>query len=492
MLLFFPFNFDIHLMALAVIALVVACAHREKSWASAVWLPVPLTAAQKCGWVVHVMEACNQDKHAGSFGAIIALLAGLPWFLILFTSFFGRPRTWALAPILAGFGLFPSISVVNYLLTTDSCSVEAFAPDGKPVSGVLFSYNAVRYQEKRPSRAYVTDNVGCFHFRSDPREEVTLNFTGNSSFEDHRIRIQGPCIDFNSYFPPTAFSRIEADWNPHQSAKYRVRRSAPIPVFLHRTDQPESPIFLNFLRDTIAPAKKGSSVDPESIRDLFNNPESFHLIPEIASIISDESTKCGEPALQGAAISGLVSMARWLAEIRHVEHELQHRTSRELEDSYAYYRSWADVSRATPLPEAKELIKNRSFQLADELIAASRPAWADGGIAVVEELGGLGSRALSQFQDFLPTATPRTRVRILHAIGRIAESIEDVQWAVSSNDPELVFAGYQAFTVHAYLTPQEHALAVERLDRIAQISHELHTEARSILNNLRVRPTSAR
>ncbi len=96
----------------------------------------------------------------------------------------------------------------------------------------------------------------------------------------------------------------------------------------------------------------------------------------------------------------------------------------------------------------------------------------DGASSIIGEMGHAGRPAIQDFAQAYPTATKRCQDEMLRNLGHLKPSLSDLQWLVASDDPHLIFAGYDA--VKDTIKPEERALAKERIDEALTKTTDQH------------------
>jgi hypothetical protein len=107
---------------------------------------------------------------------------------------------------------------------------------------------------------------------------------------------------------------------------------------------------------------------------------------------------------------------------------------------------------------------------------------------VVSNLRNLGTPAFSLFPKALENAHPRGRKMMLFAMERSNATAPEMEWALSSNDPDVVAAAYEG--VRKHLTPSEKETAIARL-RLLNLS-QASPRTQMLISNLLANLTDVR
>jgi len=483
--------FQLHfpLMGFAVIALIAAFILRRDAWAAAVWVPLMVAAAWGSGRLLSIVGA-NNGPEMEALGAVFALMFGWPWLVIFFASCFAFPRNWRVSPTVIGGLLSVGMVTASYYLSTVPLTVQVIGQDGRPAAAG-FIKSAERDRVKEAQKYYATDANGRFSLRYDPE--------GLTDFEDDaegiRFNVQGARkLDQRA---PERSVHVQIWWKGifQSSIAYVVPEREPIPVFLNQANVLVSPPLQDFIRGKLERAKAGAPIDFQSFSGLCGNAESFALIPEIAALIS------ARVDARRTMIQALDGMAEQLASLYDFERRLGKTTlisqlDGPKRDLHSAICAWAGVEPGPNVMSTAPAVDAKIRAVADQLIAASRPYWGDedSSVGVVTELGELGRPAFAQFPAELAHAQPRGRQTMLYALEERGKEPEAVEWALASNDPDLVAAAYNG--LQERLDPEQSRLAVERLEKLnrADISPRAKMQMGYLLPAFRERaglPTNA-
>lgn len=448
-------------MAPALVTLIAAFVVRRRIWAAAVWLPLMAMATWGSLRVLAVVAA-NNGPDMAALGALFALMFGWPWFVIFLGALFSFPRRWQVVPGIVGGALTAGVAAMFYFMSTAPLTMQVIGTDGKPAAaGFVKSSERDRVKEARTS--YATDAAGRFAFRYDPQ--------GLTNFEDGIDGIRFSVQDARKINgrTPEGFVRVQAWWPGifRSSASYLVPAKEPIPVFLKPANVLVSRPLQDFIRGRLQAAKAGNSSDYESLGGLCANAESFELVPEIAAVIPAQSEA------RPAAIRALESVAEKLSDLHEFERQIDNRgliASLDVgqRDLHVAICDWTGVKPTATGAETAPQIYARFQECANQLIAASRPYWGDedSSVNVVKNLRELGSHALADFPPALAHAQPRGRRMMLFALESRFKDPKDVEWALSSDDPDVVAAAYDG--LQDRLPPEECKLAAARLERVSR------------------------
>jgi hypothetical protein len=402
----------------------------------------------------------NNGPEMEALGALFALMFGWPWLVIFLAACFAFPREWRVGPTVIGVLLSAGMVTASYYLSTEPLTVQVIGQDGRP-SAAGFIKSAERDRVKESRKYYATDADGRFSLRYDPE--------GLTDFEDDaagiKFSLQGARkLDQRA---PDRSVRVQVWWLGifHSSIAYVVPAREPIPVFLKQANVLVSPPLQDFIRRKLERVKAGDSVDSHSLGELCGNVEGFALIPEIAAIISARADA------RRSMVQALNGMAERLAELYDFERRLGSTTmvnqmDGPKRDLHSAICAWAGVKPGPNVLSTAPAVDAKIRAVADQLIAASRPYWGDedSSVNVVTELRELGRPAFAQFPAELAHAQPRGRQMMLYALEGRGKAPEDVEWALTSNDPDVVAAAYDG--LQEKLDPEQSRLAVERLEKL--------------------------
>lgn len=465
-----PFDFYLWLLFPVVALLGVAFFARRKSWVSALWIPALACVAWQSFAVLRVIGA-NSGSGMEGLGALFALMVGWPWFLLFILGLIAFPRRWTAAPAIAGCLVVVAGLLIIPVATTSPLVIQVLDPEGKPVPKFQCFGISEQVRVKSSQRSYITDANGRFSFRYDPRS--TMSFTADSMRGNYGASLTlSDSRKYDNRSVPGLIS-INAGWRP--SGPYQMAQGTaytgnldskePIPLFIKRLDELVSPALQSQIRDMLHSVRDGKDVSYNELSSACRNAESFDLIDDIAAIIP------AQPKCKSAAIQALVQTAEKLHDIH--EFTRQFHASQPVaklgaanSPLFTAICRWAGTEPSVTVGDTMGAINTKIGQYADQLIATSQPYWGDedSSINVVKALGPLGRPALPGFPAALKDAHPRGRRMILFTLERMHSSVAEVEWAVSSDDPELVAAAYDG--VREQIKPEEKALAVERLLRI--------------------------
>lgn len=452
------FQLHFELMGFAVVALVAAFSLRRSAWAAAVWLPL-LVAASWGSWRVLAVAGAYNGPGMEALGSMFALLFGWPWFVILLAALFAYPRKWRIVPTIVGGVAAVGMVTASYYSSTDSLTVQVIGMEGEPAAA-SFVKSAERDRIKEANQRVATDASGRITFRYDPQAMTRFEEIDGLQFSVQDARKIDPRT-------PEGLVRVQAWWpgvlRPHTT--YLVPATEAVPVFLKSGKVLVSPALQDFIRERLRAVKEGSLTDFDSLSGLCANPESFALISEIEAIIP------AQPGARSAAIRALESVAEELRDIYEFERRIDNaglitRLNEKERNFHSAICAWAEVGSAATGTETAPQVYARLRSCADELLAASRPYWGeeDSSVNVVENLGELGSRALADFPSELANAKPRGRRMMLLALETRHKRPEDVEWAMSSDDPDLVAAAYDG--LQDGLDREQSRRAAERMERL--------------------------
>ena len=181
------------------------------------------------------------------------------------------------------------------------------------------------------------------------------------------------------------------------------------------------------------------------LRNACRNAESLDLLDEIAEVSS------AHPELRKEAAGGLAYAAEVLFHINAVFKNLQrvdhHGSSSKVapNPNLEMLCKWAAVEPLVPFAQRNLAIEKKIRTYADRLIEHSRPDWTNDSdaVLVLHELGNdLAHSAVAQLPAAFHDGNGRARQEILFVLSYLHPTLEEVEFLVSSNDPELVVAGY--------------------------------------------------
>ncbi|GAT35483.1 hypothetical protein TSACC_3549 [Terrimicrobium sacchariphilum] len=468
-----PYQFHFPLMILVAAALIATFVLRKRAWAASIWTPTmafTLLMSYRVGAVI----AANNGPDMAALGALFALMIGWPWFALLLAGLFALPRHPRPAAILTGVVLATAAITVEHYSCTVERTVQVLAADGSPARGIGLFATAEHDRVKKGRKFLLTDSNGCIRFRYDP--------LGSIRFEESDSN--GLCFSISKAPKASSFHdaaqtvQVTSWWKGilSENASYSLDGKKPIVVFLKQPDELISPSLQHFIRDQLRQTRVTGAADFETLGSLCSNAESFDLISEIAAIIP------AQEKLRSAAIYALENVASNL-------NELHSHTTGKTPPPEAI-RHWAGVPPDDSNSVASLKISEKINGYAAQLITASQPYWGDENSSanVVSNLRNLGTPAFSLFPKALENAHPRGRKMMLFAMERSNATAPEMEWALSSNDPDVVAAAYEG--VRKHLTPSEKETAIARL-RLLNLS-QASPRTQMLISNLLANLTDVR
>ena len=435
-------------MILVTAALVAAFVLRKHAWAASLWIPT-IAFTVLMSYRVGAVIAANNGPDMAALGAFFALMIGWPWFALLIAGLLSLPRHPQPAAILTGIILATVVITIEHYSCTVERTVQVLGTDGSPARGVGLFATAEHDRVKKGRRFLLTDSSGYIKFRYDPLGSVWFEESNPSGL---RFSIsKGPGADILRDAAQTVLVTSWWKGTLSENTSYSLDGDRPIVVYLKQPDELISPSLQYFVRNQLHQALAVGGADFKTLGSLCSNAESFDLIPEIAAIIP------AQEKLRAAAIIALENVADKL-------NELQQKACST--PSSEAIRRWAGVLPGESNSVASSKISQKINGYAAQLITASKPYWGDENSSanVITNLGALGLPAFALFPEALGHAHPRGRQMILYALERSHASAPQVEWALSSSDPDVAVAAYAGARDH--LTLAEKETAVARLEQI--------------------------
>ncbi len=433
---------------------------RRMTWAPVIWLPAMCVTLRGLTHLLRVASA-HSGQGMEALGTMFALLAAIPFAVVLLVLLFTFPRKWQLIPAAAGMLLTVALFVSTHWISTVPVTVEILGPRGTPLSGLRFAGGEVRDGIGSSTFNLITDAEGRFHFRHNPQTSMTLEMAETSDFSPVSISFSSQPGYTGPNAPPPILSgnigwKLAKEF--HQTTTVSIRPNEVLRVFVKPRYLIVSEPLQAAIAIRISLIQSGTPTAFESLSSLCQNTESLALIPQLADLLNIQ------PAPPPGTIKAMIVIAETLKNLSNFEKRIRREKDPAGNRLHAALCAWAGADPA--LADSINAVSAKFQSIADDLIAASRPRWSDENtsVGVVQSLGPLGWRAYADFAEVYSTAHPRAQRSIRFALERSHASAEAVQWALDSNDPELIAAAYNG--VSEKLNPAQLAIAIERLEKI--------------------------
>lgn len=458
---------------------------RKSGWTPLLWLPIA-AASTVMAWRFLAVLVEPSDGGFRAMGRIFALMLGWPVFVIFAGAILTFPRRWNLVPTIGGALITAIAATVPFFATTDLLIVQAIGENQQPIAGAVFEGETTRGGKRVSPGGLTSDANGLFEFRFDPDRRISFALGRNDIHLTAKLSVASgppgnPRPDSGRLFLHYAWGLPgSSELSQGFADDVRLSHFEPIPFYLKPKDRLMFAPLQERLREILDAARE-SGAHGGVLESACRNVESLDLISEIAAIIP------AQPQLRTAAIGGLRSSAQMLADLHDILRRLPLRSERARwngrdRESLRLLSEWAGVPADTSPAEAAARIERKLSSIAALLIDRSRLYWVldSHSVQVLWELGPLGKPALPLMREALEAAHPRAREALLRAVSRFRPRVEDVEWMVSSDDPEWVVAGYDA--ARRQVRNEEVPLALDRLRRFS--NHEAETRLQMQINRL--------